>query len=355
MIPINKPTIIRKDLEYVLNCMITERLEEGEFTKEFEKSITHFLNMKYALATNSYTAAVHLAFLSLNLQPDDEILISAYSEPAILNALHYINAKPILIDVELNSYNMDPKLAEQKITNKTKVIFLNHQFGVPADIDEFLNFNIPIVEDCSYALGSEYDSTLDTNNKLAGNFGILSLINFDTDSIITTGNGGMIVSNSRDHILAAKKFKYNPFMENETYLLQYDYRLPDIASALGLSQLKIIKKFIERRRELANYYNDRFKKANFKVPLAQENKKPVYAKYTILLEKNLDKTIKSLRQSKIDADKPIKSPIYKIFDPEGKEFPHAFQCHNKLIEIPLYPSLKRKEIEKIANTFLRVL
>ncbi|MDD5065585.1 MAG: DegT/DnrJ/EryC1/StrS aminotransferase family protein [bacterium] len=354
MIPLNKPTIVRKDLEYVLNCLITERIEEGELTREFEKSICHFLNLKYSVATNSFSSSLHLALLALSLQPDDEIILSAYTPSYILNVFRYIQVKPVLADIDLSSYNMDIKQVEQKISGKTKAILLNHAFGLPADIDAFLNLNIPIIEDCSYAFGSEYTSAVMPELKLTGSFGIFSLFSFDTDTNITTGNGAMMVSNSRDLVLNAKKYKLNPLAEEKDMQIRYDYRISDISSALGLSQLKIVKKLIDRRVEIANYYSERFQRSKNKIIRVPENMKSVYSKYTLLLEGNLEKTIRFMRQNKVDADRPVPSPAYSVLDPEGREYPNAFQCYNKLIEIPVYPSLKKKEIERVANTFLKV-
>ena len=160
MIPISKPTIVRKDLEYVLNCLITERLEEGELTREFEKAISHYIGMKYALASSSFTSAVHLALLGLGIQPNDEIIISAFSSPAIVNAIRYINAVPVLADIEMNTYNIDFKQVEKKITTKTKAVIVSHNFGIPSNIDQYLSLEIPIIEDCSLSFGADYKSSI---------------------------------------------------------------------------------------------------------------------------------------------------------------------------------------------------
>ncbi len=355
MIAINKPTIVRKDLEYVLNCLITERLEEGELTKEFEKSIAYFVNVKYSLAVNSFTSGLHLALLSLDLNKDDEIILSAYSNSALLNAINYINGiKPVLVDVEMETYNLDFKQVEKKLTNKTKAIILSHNFGVPSDIDMFLSLNIPIIEDCSYALGAEYDSSIKKDTNKVGSFGLASVFSFDTDTIITTGNGGMLVSNTRDFILKAKQNKYNPFIESDEYQCQFDYRMPDISAALGLSQLKIMKKLLNRRVELSDYYNERLRRSKYKIYQSKEDRKNVNSKYILFLDGNLEKIISYLRKNKIDAKKPVCSPAFFQFHNNEVKFPNAFHCYNKLIEIPVYPSLKRKEIEQIANTLLKV-
>lgn len=354
MIPSYKPTIVRKDLEYVLNCLITEHLEEGQLTREFEKAVSHYLNIKHSMATNSFTSAMHLALLALDITLNDEIILSAYSNPETLNAINYIGAKPVLVDIEMDTYNLDFQLVQKKITKNTKVVILNHNFGIPAEIDNFLGLEIPLVEDCSFAFGAEYNSSVEKAIRLTGTFGLISVFSFDTNTIFTSGNGGMLLSNSRDLILKAKKFKFNPFNVTDDSTLQYDYRIADISAALGLSQLKIIKKLLERRLELANYYNERLNKTKYKIYKEITNRKNVYSKYTVLLEGNQEKTLKYLRQYKIDVQQPIINPIYKIFDPEGKEFPNAFHCYNKLIELPIYPSLKNKEIEKIVTTLLKI-
>ena len=357
MIPINKPTIVRKDLEYVLNCLITERLEEGELAREFEKAIAYLINAKYSLATNSFSSSLHLALLSLDIKPEDEIIISSYTSAFLINAINYIKVKPVLADIELKSYNMDFKQVEKLITSKTKAIIISHNFGIPVDLDQFLSLNIPIIEDCSYALGAEYNSTIEGEKEKSkvGSFGVVSVFSFDTDTIITTGNGGLLLSQKRDLILKAKKYKFNPYAQKEEYQLQYDYRMSDISAALGLSQMKILNKLLERRMELASYYNNRLKRSGYRTYKQINDRKNVYSKYTIFLQGNLEKTIDFLRKNQIDAGKPVACPAYKLLDIDESKFPNAVHCYNKLLEIPVYPSLKKKEAEKIADTLLKVL
>jgi len=355
MIPISKPTIVRKDLEYVLNCLITERLEEGELAREFEKAIANLMTIKYSLATHSFSSALHLALLSMEIKSGDEVIISAYSGSFLLNTLKLVNAKPLLADIELKSYNMDPKSVQKLITSRTKAIIISHNFGIPADLDEFLKMNVPLIEDCSFSFCAEYYSELEKNKTKTGQFGILSVFSFDTDTIITTGDGGMILSEKRDLILKAKSLKFNPFMENIDNQFQYDYRMSDISAALGLSQIKIINKLLERRAELAKYYDRRLKKSKYKTYKPFNNRKNVYTKYPILLNTNLEKTIDFLRKNKIDARKPVINPAYKLLGLDEKIYPHAAHSYHKLLEIPVYPSLKKKEIEKIADTLLKVI
>lgn len=354
MIPVNKPTIVRKDLEYVLNCLITERLEEGELTKEFEKSVSHLINVKYALATGTFSSALHLGLLGLGIEPGDEIIISAYSPSSYINIFNYLQVKPVLVDIELDTYNIDIKQLEQKIGNRTKAIIIRHNFGIPANLDQILGFNIPIIEDCSYALGAEYSSSVNKDQTKIGSFGVISLFSFDTDTVITAGNGGMLVSNTRDFINKAKQYKYNPYNMNNEYEVQYDYRMPDISAALGLSQIKIIKKLLNRRLELAEYYNERLKRSKYKMFHNTETQKSIYSKYVLAIEGNLDKAVSYLRKNKIDSRKPILNPAFLMLQKDEKEYPNTTHCFHKLFEIPVYPSLKKKELELIANTLLRI-
>ncbi len=355
MIPLIKPTIVRKDLEYVLNCLITERLEEGELAREFEKSVANFVGAKDAVATNSFTSAMHLALLALDIKPDDEIIISAYADLPVINAISYTGAKPVPIDIEPDTFNIDAEKVKKKITEKTKAVIVSNKFGIPSDIDEFLSLPISVIEDCSYALGAEYNSSVKEKFAKIGSFGLLSVFSFDTDTIITTGNGGMIVSNSRDIITKAKKHKFNPFKVPENYKVQYDYRMQDVTAALGLSQMKLINKFIARRIELANYYNQRFMKSKYKIYREDSDKKSVYSKYTLLVDGSLKKTIETLRRHKIMAKRPIEMPALLSLNLNEEEYPNTAHAYHKLMEIPIYPSLKKKEIESIADNVLKVL
>ena len=355
MIPVNKPTIVRKDLEYVLNCLITERLEEGELTREFEKKVAEIIGTRYSVAVNSFTSGLHLVLLGMEIDKNDEVIVPAYASVQILNALNYVGAKPVMVDVEMDSYNIDFNQIKKRITSKTKAIILTHNFGIPADIDKFFEFEIPIIEDCSYAFGAQYHSEIKPDKKMVGSFGFVSVLSFDTDCIITTGNGGMILSNSRDLINKIRKIKYNPLKNSQEYEITFDYRMADISAALGLSQLKIMNKFIERRRELANFYDNKFMKSKYKVHQEIVNRKNVYGKYTILVEGNLERIMEFCRHHKIITKRPVEFPIYKALGKSADEFPNAEHLYRKLLQIPIYPALKKKEVENIANTLLKVL
>jgi len=266
-----------------------------------------------------------------------------------------MNVKPVPVDINMDTYNMDPRDVEKKVSNKIKAIVVDHNFGIPADIDQFLALNIPLIEDCSYALGAEYRSTIQKETLKTGSFGVVSVFSFDTDTLITTGNGGMLLSNTRDLISKAKENKYNPFMEKSDQDIQYDYRMADISAALGLSQLKIFKKLVSRRAEIADYYKERLRRSKYRVYQENENSTNVYSKYVLSLEGSLEKTISFLRKNKIDSKRPVDNPLFLHLGDDSSKYPNASHCYNKLIEIPVYPSLRKRDIEQIANTLLKVL
>jgi len=357
MIPISKPTIVRKDLEYVLNCLITEKLEEGNLAKEFEKAVSDYLGTKYVAAVNNFTSALHLALLSLKVTEGDEIIIPAYSDLPIINAINYVKAKPVLVDVDIDTYSIQKEKVLEKITDKTKAIIITHNFGIPADITNFSDFKIPIIEDCSYAFGAEIAPDIHNEEikKKVGNFGLISIFSFDTDCIITTGNGAILCSNSRDLINEIKDYKFNNNKKLDEYKIKFDYRFPDICAALGLSQLKIVDKLIGRRREIADFYNNKFMKSKYKIHKEISGKKNVYSKYVLLIEGSLDKLIEYSKKHKIHLKRPIENPAYIILKKDPKEFPNSEYLYRKLVQIPLYPTLKNKEIEFITNTLLKVL
>lgn len=355
MIIINKPTIVRKDLENVLNCLITEKLEEGELTKEFEKSISEYIGVKYSVVVNSFTSALHLALMALEIKAGDEVIIPAYSDLPILNAINYLNAVPVLVDVDIYTYSIKKEEVVKKITSRTKAIIISHNFGVPADIEEFLDLQIPIIEDCSYSFGAEIIYEHENVKRKVGSFGLVSVFSFDTDGIITTGNGGAVCSNSKDIINKIKRLKFNPLNKVDEYQTSYDYRMPDICSALGLSQIKIIDKLINRRREIVEFYNNKFMKSKYKIHREISGKKGVYSKYTLLIESNIDKVIEFCRRHKVSVRRAIYNPVYRILNKDPDEYPNSEHLYRKLIQIPLYPTLKNKEIEQIAEVLLKVI
>jgi len=233
----------------------------GENVNEFEKNLTQFLNIDYATALNSGTAALHLALINLGVKRDDEIIVASLTFSASVNPIVYQAASPIFIDSEPDTWNMDPELLEDAIKDrinrgkKPKAIILVHLYGMPAKIDDILSisgkYDIPVVEDAAEALGSKYQG------KPLGTFGEMGVLSFNGNKIITTSGGGAMVSNNPDYtkkalFLATQARDDAPHYEHSE--IGYNYRMSNILAGIGRGQMEVIQDRIEKRRANFNFY-----------------------------------------------------------------------------------------------------
>lgn len=233
----------------------------GPNVDSFENELAKYLNVKYVTALSSGTAAIHLALIILGVRPGDEVIASSFTFSATINPIMYLNAIPVLVDSEEDSWNMSPELLEEAIIDriskgkKPKAIIIVHLYGMPARIIELLSiskkFGIPVIEDAAEALGSKYDC------KACGTFGDLGILSFNGNKIITTSGGGALLSNNSEYIKKAK-FLSTQAREKAPYYqhtqIGYNYRMSNILAGIGRGQLEVIEDRIAKRRSNFNFY-----------------------------------------------------------------------------------------------------
>jgi len=233
-IPHSKPFVSDEDSEIVKSQINSSMHAPGEKTKELEEKMCKLLNVKYAKATNSGTAAIHLALLALDIKKDDEVIIPSYVCQSVMNAIKYTGATPILVDINPDfvekGCNISEQTIKQSLTEKTKAIIVPHMFGIPANIDGIKKLaekhNTKVIEDCALSLGAKY------KGKPVGSFGYISIFSFYATKMLSTGHGGMITTNSKN--LFNKIEDLLQYDKRETYKVAYNYGLTDIQAALGI-------------------------------------------------------------------------------------------------------------------------
>ncbi len=338
----SKPTITRKELEGVLDCLINDELTLGNTIKNFEKSFSELVGVKFSCAVSSHTAAYHLALEAMDIQPDDEIIMPSYFHYSVMNALQFKKAKPILIDVEENSLFITIEKIKEKITPHTKAIVVGYLCGFLENYDELKNLNIPIIEDISHSLGAEM------NEKPIGNIGSIVIASLSPFDIITTGMGGMLITNNTRYYSIIKEKRYNKTG------LHYDYKMTDFQAAIGISQLTRLQDFIKRRREIVKYYFERIKITSHK-PLMPYNESFVYQSFPILFDSPSDKIEPYFKKNGISVSRPIKNALHNLNDSNGSDFPNSERLLKKMYCLPVYPTLSGKEIEKIGRTLAKFI
>lgn len=339
MILHSKPTIGKDEIKAIKEVLLSCQLSQGKKTREFEEKFSEYIGTKYAIATSCGTSALHLALLSLGIEKQDEVIIPNYTCCAVLNAVLYVGAKPVLCDISEEDYNIDFQEVKKKITKRTKAIIVVHLFGQPANIDKFLSLSIPIIEDAAHAPGAEY------KGKKVGSFGKVNVFSFYATKFITTGEGGAITT--QDKKIYDKIMDLREYDKKASYRLRYNYKITDIASSIGIVQLSKIDTFIKKRRYIASIYDRNFNSLPVIIPKIFPNSKSVYYRYCIRV-KNRDRVKKEMIQSGIEVKKPIFKPLNKYLNLPG--FKNSEKIDKEILSLPIYPSLKKNEIEKVIQT-----
>jgi perosamine synthetase len=339
IVPHSRPSIAQEDIEAVAKVLASGNIAQGKKVREFENELARYVGTQHAIACSSGTAALHLALTGLGVKNDDEIIIPSYICASPYFATLHTGAKPRIVDVDQADLNICAETVKARLTQKVKAIIVPHMFGNPAELDKLLELEIPLIEDCAQALGAEY------HDKKVGRFGSLSVFSFYATKMITTGEGGMILTDNKefyDNIIDIRDYDKKPLMP-----VRYNYKMTDFQAALGLSQLKKLQYFIKRRREIASLYNDRFSNCCIQIPREHPHKKSVFFRYVAMVN-NACEIEKRAEASGVMCEKPVWKPIHQ--DSNRGKCPNTDYVHEHSLSIPLYPSLSEEEIEYVTKT-----
>jgi perosamine synthetase len=359
-IPVASPALIGNEYKYVMDCMETEWISSiGKYIKSFEQKFAAFCQTKYALACANGTVALHLALMAHNVKTGDEIIIPTLTYVATANSIRYCNAYPVLVDVEPDTWNINPEKIKNKITNKTKGIIVVHLYGHPADMDPILEIakkhNLFVIEDAAEAHGATY------KNKIVGSIGNAGTFSFFGNKIITTGEGGMVVTS--DEEVAQKVFLYkgqgvDPHRRYWFPIIGYNYRMTNIQAAIGLAQLENIEWHINKRKEVAKLYNKYlYELSDYLIfPVEKSWATNVYWMYTIILRDNVkmsrDHFMKELEDRGIET-RPVFYPMHilppysNISNPD--EFPVANWISSRGVNLPTHAKLSEEDIQYVCG------
>jgi len=353
-IPIGRPDVGKDEIEAVIETMKSGWVSQGEKVERFEKSFAEYCGMKYGVAVSTGTAALHTALTALDIKEGDEIITTPLSCVATTNPIVDHNAKPVFVDVDPETLNIDASLIEEKITPKTKGILPVHLFGHPVDFDPILEIaekhNLCVIEDASQAHGAKY------KGKKVGQFGQVSCFSFYADKMITTVEGGMALTN--DVKLAEKMRLLRGFgmsKQRKFYhpVLGYNYKMSDIHAAIGLVQLQKLDGYIQKRRKNINYLKERVNNPRLKLPNEQEYAFDVYYVCHILAQERRDKVVQHLEKNGIET-RPLLSfipeqPPYKKLGYKQTEVKTARATHRKGFYVSNSPLLSAEELDYLVS------
>ncbi len=288
MIRVNEPAFEGKEGVYLSKCIKTGWISsEGPFVKEFEEKFSRFCGVRYGVACSNGTNALHLGLLSLDIKKGDEVIIPTFTMIATAYALIYIGAKPVLVDAEPRTWNMDVSQIEAKVSKKTKLILPVHIYGHPVEMGALWKIaranKLRILEDAAEAHGAEYKGIK------AGALGDAAAFSFYANKIVTTGEGGMVVTDNEKIAEKAKYFRNMAFQKKIRYLhkdVGYNYRMTNLQAAVGLAQVLRISELVAKKRKIAALYTKKLKDIEgLATPIEEKWAKNVYWMYSILIDK----------------------------------------------------------------------
>ncbi len=391
MIPVNEPLMAANALKYVSECIETGWISSaGKFIQRFERDFANFMGTEHAVTTTSGTTALHLALASLNIGPGDEVITSNLTMIAVPYAILYTGASPMLIDVERDTFNIDPSKIEEFIVNncrfdkqtqslinkgtqgRIKAILPIHLYGHPCDMDAIMalaeEFNLLVIEDAAEAHGARYFSPgHGDSGRMAGSIGDVGCFSFYANKIITTGEGGMIVTDSDIIADRARRLKDLAHAPEQRFLhtdLAFNYRMTNLQAAVGVAQLEEIDRFLQIKENMALAYNERLRDVEgLTLPVEKEWAKNVYWMYSILIEDEFglsrDLFMDRLRERGVDTRTffiPVhRQPVLSL-SPSGQEqsFPVSDELSRKGLYLPSGLALTEVQIQTVCEAIKEI-
>ncbi|WP_175060125.1 DegT/DnrJ/EryC1/StrS aminotransferase family protein [Thermococcus sp. 2319x1] len=362
-IPIAKPLIGEEEIEAVVEVLKSGMLAHGKEVEAFEREFAEYLGVKHGIAVSNGTAALDVALKALKIGPGDEVITTPFTFIASANSILFQGAKPVFADIDPKTFNLDPSDVLEKINDKTKAIVVVHLYGQPANMEAFKeiaeDYKLYLVEDCAQAHGAEFEG------QKVGTFGDIAAFSFYPTKNMTTGEGGMVVTN--DNELAKRADLIRNHGQAEKYLhveLGYNLRMTNIAAAIGRVQLKKLDEWNEKRIENAKLLTKGI--SNIKgltPPYVDGRVKHVFHQYVIRVEDDFplsrDELMAKLREKGIGTavHYPIPvhhQPLYQRLGYPKDICPNAIDASKRVLSLPVHPAVNREDIEYIIETLKEI-
>ena len=372
MIPINRPWIDNEEKQEIIkvldeNALTSAARDGGKRVQEFESSLRSFLDVKHVIAVNTGTAALHAALLALDIKTDDEILLPSFTFVATANSVVASGAKPVFVDINTKDYTIDLQDLKRKISKKSKAILPVHLYGHPSDLyelNEIANqYSLYIIEDACQSLGSIY------KNKQTGTFGTMGCFSMYAGKVMTSGEGGAIVTNDDKIADTLKMIRNHGMVEGyDTRILGLNYRLPELSAAIAKIQMKKLKTFLNLRRRnsllLSNLLETIISKYNIKIPEEDQIKKFNWYLYTLAFNKSDNINLRDYIKKKLIEngigvavyyDPPVhKTPFYQRFS-LNNDLQNTNWSSKHVLSLPVHPGVSEMDIQNMVNVLKREL
>ena len=368
VIPLLKPYFDSEELKEIKKVLDSGWVSQGPKAREFEEAVSEYNSVKYSIAVTNCTSALHLSLLAIGIKPDDEVLVADYTYPATGHSVVYCSAKPVFVDINPKTYNIDPAAMEEKITPRTTAVIPVHTFGQCADMDAVNKLaeehNLRVIEDAACAFGAKY------KNRFAGSIGDTGCYSFHARKGITTGEGGMVVTNNEalaKHVRHLSVFGITSAWDRESHSefsvpefvdIGFNYKMSDILAAVGLVQLGRIDEIIRRKNELARYWDSKLEGIELiEAPYRDPNCTHIYQSYVALVDPSISRNRLIHNLAKKDVQTQIGTyashiqPVYKSID----KCPNSLDIFNRAIALPFYFTLTEHEVDIAASKLAAAL
>lgn len=354
-IPLYQPDLSGNEKRYVMECLDSTWISsKGRFVNEFESKFADYIGVKHAIAVSNGTVALHLALVTLGVGPGDEVIVPTLTYIAAVNSIAYTGATPVFVDSVRDTWQVDPADVRRKITPRTKAIMAVHLYGHPCQMDELQKIateqDVFLVEDCAEAFGTKF------KGKMVGGFGDISCFSFFGNKTITTGEGGMVVSNDQTLAERARHFKGQGLAAHREYwhdVIGYNYRMTNICAAIGLAQLERANEFIAAKRKLALTYQEQLKNVPVECHVEQADCVHSFWMNSILVKDAADRDPlrAHLRERGIET-RPLFYPVHTMpmYASRYQRHPVAEDLAWRGINIPSWPGLKPEQVLAITSS-----
>jgi len=368
MIPVNEPLLDGNEKKYLIECIDTGWISsEGPFVKEFEEKFSAKVGRKYGIAVCNGSAALVVAVAALGLKKGDEVIMPTFTIISCANAVIMAGATPVLVDSDPYTWNMDVNQIESKITPKTRAIMVVHIYGLPVDMDPVIKLakkhGLKIIEDAAEAHGQTY------NGKPCGSFGDISVFSFYANKHVTTGEGGMVVTDNEELAERCRSLRNLCFQANKRYIheeIGWNFRITNLQAAVGLAQLERLDEFAKKKREMGKYYTEKLKDVEcIQLPLERTSYADnIYWVYGIVLNDevgvNVEEIMTHLKEKQIGTRSffyPMhEQPVFHnmgLF--ENENYPVAERIARKGFYVPSGIALAREQMDEVITVIKNLL
>lgn len=314
-------------------------LADGEAIARFEKAIAAWVGVEHGVATHCGSSALHLSLLAIGVGVDDEVIIPSYTCAALPNAIHSVGARPILADISLDDLNLTPKTIAPKVSPCTKAIIVTHTHGIPADVTAIKQFGSLVIEDLAQSLGASCEEIR------VGCLGDIAAGSFYATKLMTTIDGGVVLAGNSEWAEAARDLRY--YGGQSGYKPRFNYKMTNLSAAIGLVQLGKLDSFLAARENIAHSYDAVLQSYGFSCfPSRLTGRSRVFYRYCVLVEER-ERFVQLMWERGIQCGRGLLEPLHRAFGESDSDYPNSSFAADRLVSLPIYPSLSGDELTRI--------